>query len=207
MVDYDSIIRELGKWIDEKRLKHSIGVSECAVRLAAHYGADVEKARLAGLIHDCAKSLPAEEAERLCRKYHFQPDVITCKNKALLHAPLGALMAQDVFGITDKEILDAIACHTTGKAGMSLFDKIICLADYIEEGREYEGVEKIRSLAYEDINKALLTAFDLSIRNVLERGRLLHPMTIESRNALLLEADGSSEHKASLKNQQSNAKL
>ncbi|HHY82644.1 MAG TPA: HD domain-containing protein [Clostridiales bacterium] len=204
MAGYDSIVNELSKWIDDKRLKHSYGVSECAAKLAEHYGADADKARLAGLIHDCAKNLPDQEALRLCKKYHFQPDAISCMNKALLHAPLGALLAQEIFGIHDREILDAIACHTTGKKGMSLFEKIICLADYIEEGRRYEGVDNIRSLAFKDINKALLTAFELSIRNVLDRGKLLHPMTVESRNAILLEIENEDKSRqlASLKNQQ-----
>lgn len=200
MVD-GSIVEKLKDWIDERRLNHSIGVSRCAAKLALHYGADVEKAELAGLVHDCAKGLSPEEAIQLGRKYGYEPDTITRMNPALIHAPLGSFLAQELFNIQDPEILDAIACHTTGKSNMSLMDKIICLADFIEEGRCFKEVEKIRELAFLDINRALLTGMDLSIKYVLERGRLLHPATVEARNALLLEIGDmdSTEIKASLK--------
>lgn len=191
MYDRERIIKKLSLLIDEKRLNHSIGVSRCAVLLAKHYGADAEKAELAGLVHDCAKCLPDEESVRLCGKYGYEPDSITKANKVLLHAPLGALLAEDCFQIQDREILDAIACHTTGKQGMTLLEKVICLADYIEDSRQFSGIEDIRAFAYIDINKALLTALELSIRNVMDKGKLLHPMTVEARNYLLMEIEDS----------------
>jgi predicted HD superfamily hydrolase involved in NAD metabolism len=100
---------------------------------------------------------------------------------------LGAYLARELFDIDDPEILDAIAWHTTGRKNMTLLEKIICLADFIEEGRSYNGVEDIRKLAFVDINRALLAGFDLSIKNIVDKGKLLHPMTIEARNSLLLE--------------------
>ena len=201
MQDREKIIGRLGTLMDQKRLKHSIGVSRCAAELAEKYGVDTEKAELTGLIHDCAKCLSYDESMRLCQKYGFEPDEISKANKALLHAPLGAFLAEDIFRIQDREILDAIACHTTGKKGMTLFEKVICLADYIEESRQYPGVEDIRAYAFRDINKALLVALELSIRNVMDRGKLLHPMTVEARNDLLLEIEdsGKADTKVSLK--------
>ena len=201
MQDREQIIGKLGTLVDSKRLKHSLGVSRCAVELAGRYGADRKKAELAGLVHDCAKCLTCGESIRLCEKHGFEPDSISKANRALLHAPLGAFLAEDVFGIQDREILDAIACHTTGKKGMTVFEKVICLADYIEESRQYPGVEDIRAYAFHDIDRALLTALELSIRNVMDRGKLLHPMTVEARNDLLLavEDSGKAEARTSLK--------
>jgi predicted HD superfamily hydrolase involved in NAD metabolism len=191
LYDRKGIIERLSKMIDKNRLKHSLGVSRSAAELAERYGFDKEKAELAGLLHDCAKCLSYDDSIRLCKKYGYEPDSISKSNKALLHAPLGAFIAEDIFEIKDREVLGAIACHTTGKMGMTLLDKIICLADYIEEGRQYPGVAKVRSYAFRDINKALLTALELSIMHVIKRGWLLHPMTIEARNYLLMEIEES----------------
>lgn len=187
MGDLNGIVEELGKWIDERRLHHSIGVSSCAVDLANHYGVDENKARLAGLVHDCAKSLSLEKFLELGRIYGFEADEISLRNKALLHAPIGAYLAGDLFDIKDPEILEAIACHTTGKEDMSLLDKIIFVADYIEEDRDYPGVEEIRKFAFIDLDEGVIKALELSIINALERGKLLHPMTIEARNFLIME--------------------
>ncbi len=202
MKDREKIIGQLSTLMDESRLKHSIGVSRCASELAKRYGVDGEKAELAGMLHDCAKCLSRDQSVRLCQKHGWEPDSIEQANPSLLHAPLGAFLAEDLFRIRDQEILDAIACHTTGKKGMTLFEKIICLADYMEESRQYPGVEDIRAFAFHDINRALLLAFELSIRNVLDRGKLLHPMTVDARNDLLLAMDGSDKSNAgtSLKN-------
>ena len=175
MVDHISIVEKLKDWIDERRLNHSINVSRCAAKLARHYGADVEKAELAGLVHDCAKNLTTDEALELAKKYDFEPDMITRMNPVLLHAPLGSFLARELFDIQDDEILDAIAWHTTGRKNMSLLDKIICLADFIEEGRRYSGVEKIREFAFIDINRALLAGMELSIKNVLQKAYCFIP--------------------------------
>ncbi len=205
MVDLNGIVGELENWIDKRRLHHSVGVSRCAVDLAKHYGVDEEKAKLAGLVHDCAKCLSLEESLELGRKYGYEADEISLRNKALLHAPIGAHLAADLFNIEDPEILESIACHTTGKEDMALLDKIIFVADYIEEDRNYPGVEEIRRLAYVDLNESVIKALELSIKNVLERGRLLHPMTVEARNFLIAETrdeEGKSFHGIkSLKNQ------
>ena len=190
MYDSSDIIDKLATLIDKKRIKHSIGVSNSAAELAEHYGVDISKARLAGMLHDCAKCLSYEDMLTRCNKYELKLDNISIKYKALIHGPLGALIASDIFHINDCEILDAIACHTTGKKGMTLFDKVICLADYIEPDRQFLGIDEIREYAFKDINKALLKALELSLRHVLDRGKLLHMGTVEARNELLMEIDG-----------------
>ena len=181
MFDRYRILETLKNWIDEYRLEHSVNVSKCAAQLAGHYGADVEKAELTGLIHDCAKNLPLDKALELGEKYGYEPDMITRMNPILIHAPLGAYLARELFDIDDPEILDAIAWHTTGRKNMTLLEKIICLADFIEEGRSYNGVEDIRKLAFVDINRALLAGFDYPLKHC-NKGKFLHPMTIEARN-------------------------
>ena len=158
-----------------------------AVKLAEHYGADVKKAELAGLVHDCAKDLSMDECLELAKRHGYEPDEISLRNMSLLHAPLGAYLAKELFHIEDEEIQGAIAYHTTGRKDMTLLEKIIFLADYIEEGSSFPGVEELRELAFIDLNRAILTSLEFSIHNVMKRGRLLHPLTVEARNSLILE--------------------
>ncbi len=181
----DEIIGWLSQWVDKKRLEHSLGVSRTAALLALHYGVDVDKARIAGLVHDCAKCLSYEEMATRLKEYGMMLDPISMGDRALIHGHLGAEMVRRMLGIEDPEILNAIACHTTGKKRMALLDKILCLADYIEPGRQYAGIGTIRQLAYKDIDRALLKGMEFTIRHVLDSGSPLHPGTVEARNELL----------------------
>jgi len=171
--------------ISKKRYIHSVGVSETAVKLALRYGADVEKARLAGFLHDCAKGYSLDAALDKCEKAGLSVSDIDKTSTALLHAPLGAWVAENEFGIKDGEILHAISVHTVGGENMTLLDKIIYLADLIEPSREFEGVEKHRRLAFEDIDRAMLYALDESIVFNVRKGVLLHPMTVIARNGII----------------------
>ncbi len=164
---------------------HSVGVEEMAFRLAVKYGVNSEKASIAGLLHDYAKSL---SSERLCRiaVENNLVDEITLQEPALLHAPVGAWLLEQELGIDDEEILEAVRMHTTGVAGMSLLAGIIYLADYIEPGRIHAGVKEIRKVAFSDLEKALLGAVNLTIKHLLERGKIIHPYSISFRNALIL---------------------
>lgn len=185
MFTEEQIIEKLKTMISGKRIEHSLNVRDVAVRLASHYGADVEKARVAGLLHDCAKGFRCDEALKLAKEYELQLDKVTLNHHALLHAPLGAKIAQVEFGITDEEILDAIRFHTTGRENMTLLDKIVCLADYIEPGRGFRGIDEIRSLAFSDINMALGKAFGSTINFIVSKNYILHPTTVLARNSLL----------------------
>ncbi len=180
-----NLLESLRELVDPKRLEHSIGVSDTAYKLAMHYGEDIEQARVAGLIHDCAKCLSLEKMHKLLDEYKTSIDESFTGSVALLHGPLGAEIAKRQFNISDPEILEAVAIHTTGKAGMSQLDKIVCLADYIEPSRKYPGVDNIRLFAYKDLNVALLKAFDSSIKAIISKGRMLHPKTVEARNDLI----------------------
>lgn len=187
MIPFKTITDELQERLSSKRYQHSLGVAEEAVRLAKHYGADEEKAYLAGLVHDCAKEIPGEKTVTLLReKYGVTPDAIALRTPKILHGALGACIAQSEFHIDDPEILDAIRYHTTGKANMSLLSKIIYIADYIEPGRNYPDVDKLRKMTYEDIDRAMLFGIDFTIGKLIETGIVIHPDTLHCRNDLLI---------------------
>ena len=182
-----TITVELQEKLSPKRYQHSLGVAKTAESLAKHYGADAQKAYLAGLVHDYAKEIPTEETLLLLReKYAFFPDAMALRRPRLLHAPLGACMVQHRFGIYDPEVLDAIRYHTTGKANMSLLAKIIYIADFIEPNRSYPDVEKLREMAYEDIDKAILFAIDYTIRTLMDQQMVIHPDTMHCRNDVVV---------------------
>lgn len=153
----DKIIERLKSKINDKRFEHSIGVEYTAACLAFVHGADVEKARLAGLLHDCAKGIPTKEKLLKAKKHGLAVNQFEVSNPDLLHAKLGAYYARCKYNVTDEDVLNAIASHTTGRPGMSLLEKIIFVSDYIEPNRKpiFE-LEEIRKEAFEDIDKCVL---------------------------------------------------
>lgn len=188
MIDREKISRYLKENLSEKRYRHSLGVADEAVKLARCYHSDEDKAYLSGLVHDCAKEIPADDARRLLTdKYGIALDPVTRYTPKLLHGPLGACMAQSDFGICDAEILDAIKFHTTAKADMSVLTKILYIADYIEPNRDFEGVDELRTLAYESIDDAIITGLDYTVQELVSEGFMLHPDTVHARNFLLLQ--------------------
>ena len=170
--------------IRAKRIAHVQGVEEEAVRLAWRWGADPEKARRAGILHDCTKYLELDEQLRLCRKYGVALDELERQSAKLLHSKTGAWIARDVYG-ADEDIFQAIYWHTTGKADMSVLEKVIYLADYIEPHRDFPGVEKLRTLAYQDLDQAMLMGVEMSISDLNARGVPIHSNTQEARDWLL----------------------
>ncbi len=181
----DEIRLKLKDALTEKRYNHSLGVEESAIELARHYGADIEKTRVAALLHDCAKNYSHSEMFDLCEKYNVKVDDIAKASPGLIHGFVGAEMAKKDYGISDPEIYDAIYYHTIGKPDMSLITKIIYIADGIEKGRTYDGVERIRDIVFEDIDRALVLQIDYTIHSVINRGGLIHPATIDTRNFYL----------------------
>ena len=184
-MDDAEITGELTKRLSPKRLRHSIEVSQTAQSLAVRFGSNKEKARLAGLLHDLAREVPMNELLPRAQAFGIVVCDIEQAEPILLHAPLAAKMAQAEFGVDDAEIMQAIILHTTGGINMTLLDKIIYLADVIEPGRSFKGVDKIRKVARTDLDKALLLALDLSICFIVKGGGLIHPATIAARNELL----------------------
>ena len=161
-----------------------MGVEEEAVKLAKFWGADPELARHAAILHDCTKYLGLEDQLHLCEKYGIELDSLERQAVKLLHSKTGACIAKYVFGEPD-EVYEAIFWHTTGKADMTLLDKVLYMADYIEPNRDFDGVEELRKLAYTDLDQAMLLGVDSTIREMEERGYLIHTNTREARQWLL----------------------
>jgi len=185
----EEIMQKLKTKLDEGRFRHSIGVMEIAIKLAKHYNADIKKAEIAGLLHDCAKNLDPNSLLKLAENFGILQDDIVRREKALIHGPLGAILARLEYGITDEEILNAIRIHTTGDINMTVLEKIIFLSDLMEPGRCFPGVDDLRVKAFDNIDDALVDAFDLTIKYVLEKGSLLHPRTVLARNYILMEKE------------------
>lgn len=185
-MNINAIINTLNKELDPYRFKHSLNVMEMAEALAKHYGADVNKARLAGILHDCGKNYKGEEAIEYIKQIGYDADEIEILQPKLLHGIIGKHLAEEVYGVTDEEVLAAIRWHTTGKAGMNLLEKIIYVADYIEPLRSFEGVETMRKMAFENLEKCIVCCSESTIKFVLKKGSLLHKNTIDTRNYSLM---------------------
>lgn len=172
------LMKELEKELKYARFIHTLGVAFTATSLAARYGADIKKAEIAGLLHDCAKYIGPEKMEALCRKEGIPVSRMEQGNAALLHSKAGSVLARTKYGVEDEEILCAIRCHTTGRPDMTLLDKIIFVADYMEPGRtEAPDLAEVRTLAFADLDQALLRILRDTLDFLHESGREIDPMT------------------------------
>lgn len=186
----------INEWIkdrlkcDEERYLHSLGAEEAARELAVKFGADVEKAALAALIHDNAKCFEYKKLVKIVEENNFPiPDDIK-NNHKILHASAGAYLAQKELGIADEDVLNAITYHTTGRIGMSLLEKIVYLSDKIEKRtRPPEYRDKIVNLLEEtnDIDKAILLTIDFTIKSLIDRKLVINSQTIEVWNHLIVK--------------------
>ncbi|WP_343337866.1 hypothetical protein TPELB_32030 [Terrisporobacter petrolearius] len=187
-MDIKQIEKTLKGMLPERRLKHSLNVSKCAVKLSEIYKCDKEKAEIAGLVHDCAKYFTDEQIEDSIKRFNVELDPLEVNNIALSHSVIGSYVAVDIFNIKDEEIINAIKYHTTGKENMSLLEKIIYIADLIEEDRNFPRVEELRELTYSGkLEEALLLSFNNTIKFVIDNNQLIHPRTIKARNYILEE--------------------
>ncbi len=168
---YEEIIRPL---LSEKRFRHSVNVSKSAGQLAIKYGADVEKAKVAGMLHDIMKEKTPEEYEKLVQDFGVKLDEFQISAKKLLHAVIGSKYVEKVLGINDSDILNAVRYHTTGRSGMSKLEKIIFIADCISEDRDYKGVDEMRKLADKSLDEAMLAGLKDSIEILTESEKPIH---------------------------------
>lgn len=187
---YDQMNEKLKNMLYEKRYIHSVGVSETAVRLAKLYGADEEKARIAGLIHDAAKNLDERQMLAECEKLGVVLDKIELANTAIVHATMADRYVRREFGIDDEEILSAVRYHTTGRENMTVLEKIIYIADMVEPNRNYSGVDKLRALVEENLDRACIAALSQTMEFTLSAGKLIHPNTIFAYNDLVMKNMG-----------------
>lgn len=186
-MDYEEMCKAIKEKMSEKRFKHVLGVVDTAKMLANLYAEDIEKAKIASILHDCAKEYTREEMERLCTYYGYESGDNESKEPALLHSKVGAIVAKVTYGVDDEYVLDAIKYHTTGRKDMTMLDKIIFIADYIEPSRSFEGLENIRKLAFRDIDLAVFEALENTILHLIEKRSFIHEDTLYARNDLLIK--------------------
>jgi predicted HD superfamily hydrolase involved in NAD metabolism len=175
--------------LTEHRYQHTLGVMETAIKLAGKYGADIKKAELAAIFHDYAKFRPKDEMRQIIEEQKM-PAILLEFNSELWHAPVGAYLAEKEAGIDDKEVLDAIRYHTSGRIGMSLLDKVIYLADYIEPGRHFPGVDEVRKMAEEDLDSALVQAMKNTIQFLMKKNQPVFPDTFNAYNSIVQNSGG-----------------
>jgi nicotinate-nucleotide adenylyltransferase len=168
-------------YLKADRIAHVTGVESQAVMLAMHWGIDPETAAVAGILHDITKAQSKEKQLKLCEKYGILLEKAEKENPSLLHARTGAALAKERFGVSD-EIVEAIRWHTTGKPDMNTLEKILYLADYTEPNRDFEGVEELRALCFEDLDKAMALGLQMSIDDLNERGKPIFHDTMDAYN-------------------------
>lgn len=174
----EKIKKKLRRHLDKERYEHTLGVMYTAAALAMVYQTDINKALLAGLLHDCAKCIPGEKKIRLCEKHGLSVNQAERQNPGLLHSKLGAYIAASKYGVKDKEVLDAICYHTTGRPQMTLLDKIVYIADYIEPNRcEAPNLEDTRRMAFVDIDACLYMILKDSLSYLGTKNLAIDPMT------------------------------
>jgi predicted HD superfamily hydrolase involved in NAD metabolism len=173
-----NLIRELESELAYGRFVHTLGVSGTASALAMCYGEELDKAELAGLLHDCAKCMNLSKMLKICEKAGVELSDLEKKSGSLLHSKAGAVLARDKYGVNDEDVLNAIRYHTTGRPGMSLLEKIVFVADYIEPGRDTApNLPIVRKLAYESIDDCVLQILKDTLHYLADTGESTDPMT------------------------------
>jgi len=182
---YQSYIQLIESRLSPKRFLHSMNVAKAGVELACRYGGDAEKAYLAGILHDIMKEEKPEIQLQMLKKHDIMIDVVTLGARPLWHAKTGAIYCQEVLKINDQDLLNAISYHTTGRSGMSQLEKLVFLADYIGEERDYKDVDIMRTETRLSMERGMRYALAFSIRDLVDRNKLIHPDTVEAYNDVL----------------------
>mgnify|MGYP001107459526 FL=1 len=171
--------------LSERRFYHSQCVAKCAAELAQKYGGQVEKARLAGILHDVMKDTAPEEQLKIMERSGIILTEAQRRNTKLWHALSGAAFVERELGVTDREILDAIACHTGGKAGMTALDKVLFVADYISADRDYPGVEELRRAAQSSLEEVIVEGVTFTMQERMGERMTMEPRSIDAYNEAL----------------------
>lgn len=187
-MEYEIIKNKLASRLKQSRYIHSLGVADTAVFLAERFGVNTEKAKLAGLLHDCARQYPNSELAQEARKRNIEVGIVEAAMPLLLHAYIGAQLVREEYGVDDPEVSQAIYRHTVGGADMTALDKIIYFADMIEPSRDYPGVDELRVLSRTaSLDEMVLAGLSRSILFVVEKNHMVHPDTVVARNEILLD--------------------
>lgn len=181
--DWEFIENRLKKDLTDNRYRHTLGVTYTATALAMCYGADIQKARLAGLLHDCAKCIPNAEKISICKKEKIKVTDFELEHPVLLHAKLGAFVARTKYKVKDEDVLNAIIWHTTGKPEMTLLEKIVFIADYIEPNRDKAPhLDEIRRLAFSDLDLCVYEIMKDTIEYLQKNPKSMDTMTLSAYN-------------------------
>ena len=180
----EALLAKMETVMPEKRLRHCLGVEKAARELAERFSLDIEKAGLAGLLHDYAKKVSDEDFLSLIDKYQLNPDLKNWGNN-VWHGMVGIYKIQEDLGIEDAEILRAIEIHTVGSGTMSELDKVVYVADYIEHNRDFPGVDKARELAQRSLNQAVAYETARTVEHLARKGMPIYPQTLETYNAFV----------------------
>lgn len=186
----EKIITLIRSKLNTDRFNHSLNVADSAKELALRYGADADKAYTAGLLHDVMKNASPEEQLGVLSEAGIELMPVERENKKLWHAIAGAAYVKFVMGIDDRDIIRAVRYHTTGRAGMSLLERVVYLADYISADRNYNGVEDMRRLCQSDSDEAILYALTFGIPDLVSKGRVIHPDSIDLYNEVIIIKQG-----------------
>lgn len=181
-------LEEIKKHLQPERLYHSINVAEEAKKLALHYGADPEKAYTAGLLHDILKNTSDEVLLNFFRENGIILTRTEQVSRKTWHAIAGEAYCRRKLSVTDSEILSAIRWHTTARAGMTLLDKVIFIADFISADRDYDGVERMREKAYISLESAMLEGLQFTLAELIENGWAVHEDSLAAYNELAVTA-------------------
>jgi len=184
------IKEKLSRILGPERYKHSESVEKETVKLAKKWGVAEEKASIAGLLHDCSRWMDSGQMLEKAKELNFTFGKVEILEPKLLHARLSRYFAQTDYKVNDKEVLTAIERHTLGAPGMSTLDKLVYLADHIEPDRDFGGIEEVRKMSYENLNRAIIISSSAKIRAILSKGLPIHPEAIDTRNFYLLNPEG-----------------
>ena len=179
----EDIQEKLRKKLKGSRYVHTLGVEYTSVCLAMKYGENLETAELSGLLHDCAKELPEKKLIQICRDHGERISKMEYQNPFLLHGKAGACLARDKFGIDDANILNAIRYHTTGRPGMTLVEKIVFVADYIEPNRKKaDNLTELRRMAFENLDETVLRILEQTLDYLIRTGKEIDRHTVITRD-------------------------
>lgn len=187
-MDRDLLLEKVKKVLRPDRFQHTLGVVETALQLAERFGADQTKAEAAAILHDYAKYYPLEEMKRIISSVEGMPQDLLDYSPEVWHAFVGAYLVQKELGIEDEEVLAAIRYHTTGRPHMTVLEKVVFLADYIEPGRDFPGVEEVRQLALTDLDQAICQALKRTIDFLEGNNKKVYPLTKEAYRYFLKTA-------------------
>ena len=179
-------VEEIKKKLSEYRFYHSLNVADEAKRLALKYGADPEKAYTAGLVHDIMKDTPKNEQLKLFEKYNIKLTPVELESPKTWHAMSGEAYLRNELNVTDEEILKAVRYHTTARAGMSLLEKVLYIADYTSAERKYDDVDVMREKADRSLEEAMLYGLQFTINEMVAEGRAVHPDSIHAYNEVAI---------------------